>query len=165
MFPQPPEITEFFGAFLAYSEIMEKSHMFGKFPLHWDVTACRLVLDLDFSRDYKVLIRLGTFFIAFTIPGIGILLRSLSNKLGFFSHFKDSVPQDVIALYAVAFVVFLGIFALFSPILFIWKIYTEDEIERSFVMFQRLSRGNFNYNFIRVRALHTPHFIPQIFFY
>lgn len=136
----PSEITEFFGVFLAYSDIMERSPLFGKFPLHWDPTKYRLLLDFNFARDYKSLIKIGLLFGGLFFPAMSILLRWLSNKFQLCAHFEDNVPYDVICAYIVAVVMFLSICAVLIPIVFLWKIYAGEE---SFAMFQRLSNGKF----------------------
>lgn len=139
-----PEISEFFGAFLVYSEIMEKSFLFGKFPFHWDPIKGRLLLDFHFSRDYKSLVKTGIFLVTTLFPGIVVFLRSLHNKLQLSPHFEDYFASDgVMIAYLVMLVVLLGDFALFMVVILFWKSYTEGEIERSFCMFRQLSKGKF----------------------
>ncbi|OXA45850.1 hypothetical protein Fcan01_18944 [Folsomia candida] len=136
-----PEISEFFGAFLVYSEIMEKSFLFGKFPFHWDPIKGRLLLDFHFSRDYKSLVKTGIFLVTTLFPGIVVFLRSLHNKLQLSPHFEDYFASDgVMIAYLVMLVVLLGDFALFMVVILFWKSYTEGEIERSFCMFRQLSK-------------------------
>lgn len=142
----PPEITEFFGPLLAYSDIMEKSYLFGKFPFHWDIAKFRFVLDFKWTRDYKPLIRIGCSFITFIFPVITIVLASLTDKLQICIHFENRVPYDVILMQVFILVMLLGMFAIFVPVMFFWKIYMVGEMERSFVMFQQLIRGKFSYD-------------------
>lgn len=164
----PPEITDFFGVFLAYSDTMENSHLFGKLPLHWDPTKYRFVLDFKFSRDYKSLIRIGFSFMALIFPVVTILVAYLSKKFVFieiFPHFKDIVPFDVVNLQVFILVILFGVFVIFFPVIFFWKNYTAGEMERSFVMFKRLSKGKRSSNFgieYYLQGFNWPH-IQRVF--
>lgn len=115
--PASPQITEFFGVFLAYTEIVEKSRLFGKCPLHWNYERNRLTVDLKFFPYCKFRIKIAISFPSLIIPTASLLLGYLYHKLYGVENPLGNVPFWVISIYSAAVILMMGIGVIILPVL------------------------------------------------
>lgn len=141
-----PQITEFFGPFLAYANIIEKSFLFGRFPLYWDNSKKRIVLHFSFVRNFTFLTNLGTGLLTYFIPCCILILQ---YKLKLFPFLRINIPRHVFSFYVVVLALVMGLLAMFLSIIGVWRSYTRKEIERSFLLFQRQFQGNSQFLFTK----------------
>lgn len=137
--PSSPEVTEFFGVFIAYTEIIEKSRLFGKCPFHWNYDGNRLTVDSRFFPYCKFWIKIGIAILSVIIPTVTVLLRYLNSKLS--AGEKEEVPLGVISIYSSVILLLIGVVVILMPIIVLWDRYAVDEIDRSFKIFLSLSEG------------------------
>ncbi|OXA41641.1 hypothetical protein Fcan01_23809 [Folsomia candida] len=128
-----PHVSEFFGVFLIYTKIIEKSRLFGNCPFHWNSKTERMTMDLKFFSYYKFWFRIATTFADITI----LLLLLLWQY--FIKRRHDILPFGVISFYGAAIVIVIGVVVMILPTLVLWNVFVIQEIERSFNMFIRLS--------------------------
>ncbi|OXA41642.1 hypothetical protein Fcan01_23808 [Folsomia candida] len=128
-----PQVSEFFGVFLLYTEIIEKSRLFGNSPFHWNSERQRIIMDFKFIPYYKFWTRIAITFMTIIIPLLSLLGLHYTKEL------NDIVPFGVISFYSAAIVVLIGVVVMILPVIILWNVYAMQEIERSFNMFIRLS--------------------------
>lgn len=138
---QKSEISEIFGIFQIYSEIMERHILFGKCPFYLYSKDNRPHLNLKILSYYKFWIKICIFVTLFAAPLTLIILRFFNNNLNLFGCFDDNVPINVFSLYFSGAILILGIWFIFLPLMNLWEGLVSQEIHRTFSMFQRLSQG------------------------
>ncbi|OXA41644.1 hypothetical protein Fcan01_23813 [Folsomia candida] len=133
------QITEFFGVFFAYTEIIEKSRLFGKCPFHWNYERNRIAVDFEFVPYYKFWIKICIIFISSIIPTILIFRGYFNNKFYGVDSLQENVPFWVISIYTACIILAIGIAVIILPMIILWDRFATSEIERSFKMFLTLS--------------------------
>lgn len=134
------QLTEFFGVFLAYHEIMEKSCLFAKCPFHWDDKNHILRLDHKFRQHYNFWIKNGITLIFIFTPTSLILLRYFVKKLGFLDPFEDNVPPIVVTLYVIAALLVISLSVLIMPLVVMGDKFVFGEIQYAFEVFCDLGK-------------------------
>lgn len=130
-----PQIAEFFGVILAYTEIIEK---FGKFPLHWDQKNLVFRLDWRFRPYFKFWVKIVTSFVVLVIPAYSIVLRFLVNKLYFMGTLEDGVPLPVVTLSILTTALVAYSVVTSIPIIVLDEGFITGEINHAFKMFGNL---------------------------
>lgn len=143
-------ITEMFGIFIAYSEIMENHLLYGKCPFHWDKKDQRPRVKFKIFGCFRFWINLVMLTVSLIIPGILVVLRFVINKLGMFGYFEENVPFHVITIYCCGTLMIGSILLIFLPVIFFWEWIVVSEIERTCRLFQRLLEGKLFIYLLRI---------------